>query len=85
MLWPSMVWGLAKGVKRAKTSKRAQLRSLFPGTLVVPAGWAWFMVPALRSWPQIQYDRRAYIPFVPVATPDGLRIIWSRSVGNLSS
>ena len=74
VLAPFMFWGLAKGVKRANTSKMARIRSLYPGSLVLPAGWAWFMAPPLRSWPKMQYDRRGYIPFVLVATPDCLRI-----------
>ncbi|MDQ4501067.1 hypothetical protein [Sinomonas sp. ASV322] len=81
VLFPFMLWALAKGVKRTNTSKMARIRALYPGSLVLPAGRAWFMAPPLRSWPQRQYDRTGYLPFVLVATADRLRIYRERFRG----
>ncbi|MHA7167093.1 hypothetical protein ACX801_02890 [Arthrobacter bambusae] len=71
---PVLCWALAVGTKRFNRSHMARTRAAFPGLLVLPAGWAWFMVPPLRSWPYKPIKNAGYIGFLLVAHEQHLAV-----------
>lgn len=73
-----LVWGLAVGTTRFNSSHLARTRAAFPGRLVLPAGWAWFMVPPLRSWPYKPIKNAGYIGFLLVAHDQHLAVYRTR-------
>ncbi|WP_138445256.1 hypothetical protein [Sinomonas susongensis] len=71
---PLLIWALAVGTKRFNRSHMARTRAAFPGLLVLPAGWASFMVPPLRSWPNKPVEPRGYLAFLLVAHEQHLAV-----------
>lgn len=71
---PALCWALAVGTTRFNRSHMARTRAAFPGLLVLPAGWAWFMVPPLRSWPYKSIKNAGYIGFLLVAHEQHLAV-----------
>lgn len=78
VLLPFFVWGLAVGTTRFNSSQMARTRAAFPGLLVLPAGWAWFMVPPLRSRPYKPIKNAGYIRFLLAAHEQHLTVYRTR-------
>lgn len=78
VLLPVLCWALAVGTTRFNRSHMARTRAAFPGLLVLPAGWAWFMVPPLRSWPYKPIKNAGYIGFLLVAHEQHLAVYRTR-------
>ncbi|MDQ6754963.1 MAG: hypothetical protein M3017_16585, partial [Actinomycetota bacterium] len=75
---PLLFWALAVGTTRFNGSHMARTRAAFPGLLVLPAGWAWFMVPPLRSWPYKRVAQAGHIGFLLVADEQHLAVYRKR-------